>query len=34
MRYIEGWRFNPLPPHEQQAEQWGTITVRFLPPGR
>jgi TonB family protein len=34
IRYIEGWRFNALPPHEQQAEQWGTITVRFLPPGR
>lgn len=34
IHYIEGWRFTPLPPHEPQAEQWGTITVRFLPPGR
>jgi TonB family protein len=34
IRYIEGWRFTPLPPHEQPVEQWGTITVRFLPPGR
>jgi TonB family protein len=33
-RYIEGWRFNPLPPHEAQQEQWGTITVRFLLPTR
>jgi TonB family protein len=29
-RYLEGWRFTPLPPHEPQVEQWGTITVRFL----
>jgi len=34
IRYIEGWRFNPLPPHEAQQEQWGTITVRFLLPTR
>jgi len=33
-RYIEGWRFNPLPPNEEQQEQWGTITVRFLLPTR
>ena len=30
MRYLEGWRFTPLPPHEPQIEQWGTITIRFL----
>jgi TonB family protein len=30
MRYLEGWRFTPLPPHESQVEQWGTITIRFL----
>jgi TonB family protein len=30
IRYLEGWRFTPLPPHESQAEQWGTITIRFL----
>jgi TonB family protein len=30
MRYLEGWRFTPLPPHEPQVEQWGTITIRFL----
>jgi TonB family protein len=30
IRYLEGWRFTPLPPHEPQVEQWGTITVRFL----
>ena len=34
IRYIEAWRFTPLPPHEEQVEQWGTITVRFLPHGR
>lgn len=34
MRYLEGWRFTPLPPHEPQIEQWGTITVRFLLPER
>lgn len=32
MRYLEGWRFTPLPPHEPQVEQWGTITIRFLVP--
>lgn len=32
IRYLEGWRFTPLPRHEPQEEQWGTITVRFLPP--
>jgi TonB family protein len=31
MRYLNGWRFAPLPPHEPQVEQWGTITVRFVP---
>jgi TonB family protein len=30
IRYLEGWRFTPLPPHEPQNEQWGTITIRFL----
>jgi TonB family protein len=30
IRYLEGWRFTPLPPHEPQVEQWGTITIRFL----
>jgi TonB family protein len=30
MRYLEGWRFTPLPSYEPQVEQWGTITVRFL----
>jgi TonB family protein len=30
IRYLEGWRFTPLPPHESQVEQWGTITIRFL----
>jgi TonB family protein len=30
IRYLEGWRFTPLPQHEPQVEQWGTITVRFL----
>jgi TonB family protein len=34
IRYIEGWRFNPLSPREEQQEQWGTITVRFLLPTR
>lgn len=34
MRYLEGWRFTPLAPHERQEEQWGTITVRFLRPKR
>lgn len=34
IRYLEGWRFTPLPPHEPQIEQWGTITVRFLLPER
>ncbi len=34
IRYLEGWRFTPLPPHEPQEEQWGTITVRFLLPQR
>jgi TonB family protein len=31
IRYLEGWRFTPLPLHESQVEQWGIITVRFLP---
>jgi TonB family protein len=30
IRYLEGWRFTPLPRHEPQIEQWGTITIRFL----
>ena len=30
IRYLEGWRFTPLPLHEPQVEQWGTLTVRFL----
>jgi TonB family protein len=30
IRYLEGWRFTPLLPHESQVEQWGTITIRFL----
>lgn len=34
IQYIEGWRFTPLPPHESQEEQWGTITMRFLLPQR
>jgi TonB family protein len=34
IRYLESWRFTPLPPHESQEEQWGTITVRFLLPKR
>jgi TonB family protein len=34
IRYLEGWRFTPLPPYEPQEEQWGTITVRFLRPQR
>jgi TonB family protein len=34
IRYLEGWRFTPLPPYEQQVEQWGTITVRFRLPER
>ena len=34
IRYLEGWRFTPLPPHEPQIEQWGTITVRFILPDR
>ena len=34
IRYLEGWRFTPLASHEPQEEQWGTITVRFLPPTR
>lgn len=34
MRYLEGWRFTPLPPYEPQEEQWGTITIRFLLPKR
>jgi TonB family protein len=34
IRYIEAWRFTPLPPHEEPVEQWGTITVRFLLPDR
>jgi TonB family protein len=29
IRYLEGWRFTPLPAYESQVEQWGTITVRF-----
>jgi len=32
IRYLAGWRFSPLLPHEPQEEQWGTITVRFLQP--
>jgi TonB family protein len=32
IRYLEGWRFTPLPAHEPQVEQWGTITMRFLLP--
>jgi TonB family protein len=32
IRYLSGWRFSPLAPHEPQKEQWGTITVRFLRP--
>ncbi|MCZ6875674.1 MAG: energy transducer TonB [bacterium] len=31
IRYLEGWRFTPLPLYEPQVEQWGLITVRFLP---
>jgi TonB family protein len=31
IRYLERWRFTPLPLHESQVEQWGVITVRFLP---
>jgi TonB family protein len=34
IRYLAGWRFSPLRPHETQEEQWGTITVRFLRPRR
>jgi TonB family protein len=34
IRYLEGWRFTPLASHEPQEEQWGTITIRFLPPTR
>ena len=34
IRYLSGWRFSPLRPHEAQEEQWGTITVRFLRPTR
>ncbi len=34
IRYLSGWRFSPLLPHETQEEQWGTITVRFLRPTR
>ncbi|ETX01870.1 energy transducer TonB family protein [Candidatus Entotheonella palauensis] len=34
IRYLSGWRFSPLLPHETQEEQWGTITVRFLRPVR
>lgn len=34
IRYLEGWRFTPLASHESQEEQWGTITIRFLPPTR
>ncbi len=34
IRYLSGWRFSPLLPHEPQEEQWGTITVRFLRPTR
>lgn len=34
IRYLSGWRFSPLLPHEAQEEQWGTITVRFLRPTR
>ncbi len=34
IRYLEGWRFTPLPSHESQVEQWGLITVRFLLKGR
>ena len=34
IRYLEGWRFTPLASYEPQEEQWGTITVRFLPPTR
>ena len=34
IQYLEGWRFTPLPPHEPQVEQWGTITVRFRLPER
>jgi TonB family protein len=30
IRYLTEWRFTPLPPHEPQVEQWGTITIRFL----
>jgi TonB family protein len=30
IRYLEEWRFTPLPSHEPQVEQWGTITIRFL----
>jgi TonB family protein len=31
IRYLEGWRFTPLSLQEPQVEQWGLITVRFLP---
>lgn len=31
IRFLERWRFTPLPLHESQVEQWGIITVRFLP---
>ena len=34
IRYLAGWRFSPLLPHEPQEEQWGRITVRFLRPTR
>ena len=34
IRYLSGWRFSPLRPHDVQEEQWGTITVRFLRPRR
>ncbi|MGQ4807115.1 hypothetical protein NKDENANG_00457 [Candidatus Entotheonellaceae bacterium PAL068K] len=34
IRYLEGWRFTPLPAYEPQVEQWGLITVRFLLKGR
>jgi TonB family protein len=34
IRYLEGWRFTPLPLQEPQVEQWGLITVRFLPHAR
>jgi TonB family protein len=34
IRYLAGWRFSPLLPHEPQEEQWGRMTVRFLRPTR